>query len=109
MAASRLMLGPSTAEGGRQCERSEAIQGDQNRTGLLRRLCLLAMTKKGGAGATRRRHRKKSLPLAQIEARQLVRIRRELEVLAEGVRGRVGEHRQPVGLLGDALDRLGIG
>lgn len=48
-------------------------------------------------------------PLRQIEARQFVRIRREVELLGIAVGGHIGVQRQEIGLLGHPLDRRRIG
>ena len=47
--------------------------------------------------------------LRQIEARQLIRIRREVELLGIAVGRHIGVQRRAVGLLGDPLDRRRIG
>src|SRR3546814_12794919 len=46
------------------------------------------------------------LPLGEVEAWDFVRRRREVEVLREGVVLGIGEHRKPIDLLRDLLQRL---
>src|SRR6266702_3004998 len=46
------------------------------------------------------------LPMRAVEARHLVRVGGEFEIGGEGVVGDVAEGRDPIDLVGDALQRL---